>query len=131
MSALAKAVLAYNDGSQFHCWGTINLVGEMWRISLSAIGSWELKWHVWCGRGPPHPQWSLVVQSWSDMHDVEEDTPTHPIGHWQLRVEVTCAMWRRTHPLVGHWQLRVEVTCVMWRRTHPISHWQLRFEVNV
>ena len=63
------------------------------------------------------------------MCNVEKDSL--PIGHWQLRVgsdmcnveeenqplevvEVTCVMWRGTHPPpIGHWQLRVEVTCAM------------------
>ena len=104
------------------------------------IGSWELKWHVWCGDVEEdlspigHQQLRGEVTC-----NVEED----PVGHQELRVEVTCPTWwciREPTPHwpsaveswsdmccvedvpptpIGHQQLRVEVTCVMWR----IPHW--------
>ena len=56
------------------------------------------------------------------MSNEEEESPP-PIGHQELRVEVTWAMRRRIqHPptLIGHQEFRVEVTWVMRRRTqHP------------
>ena len=96
-----------------------------------AISSSALKWLVQCG-GPPNPtpHQSLAAESWSDMCNVEDAPYPTPIGHQQLSIEVTCAMWR-THPILppishqqlrvttptSHQQLRIEVTCAMWR-TH-------------
>ena len=72
----------------------------------------------------PHSTW-LVRWAMRRTHP----TLPPPIGHQQLRVEVTWAM-RRTHPTlppIGHWKLRVEVTWVM-RRTHPIPLWSSAVE---
>ena len=112
---------------------------EEYPPSSLAIGSWELMWHVQCGGGPIHPL--LAIGSWGlKWHVACKRLLTHPlltIGSWglkwhvgsrrllthpllaigKLRVEVTCAMWRRTP--ISHWLLRVEVTCAIWRRTHP------------
>ena len=83
----------------------------------SAISGWELKWHVmWRPHLTLTPHWQPADDSWSDMCNVKDPSYLPPIGHWQLRVEVTCVMWR-THPTsIGHQQLRVEM---MWNVKDP------------
>ena len=108
----------------------------------SAVESWSDMCNV---EDPPYPtpHQPSAVESWNDMHNVEDPPYPPPISHQQLRVEVTCAMWR-IHPTlpplvisswelkwhvqwgapnlpyrtISHQQLSVEVTCAMWR-THP------------
>ena len=86
---------------------------------LLVISSWELKWHVqWGGPTLPYPYWSSAVESWSDMCN-EEDPPTQsPIGHQQLRVEMTWAMGEDPpYPTpIDHQQLRVIKWHVQWGR---------------
>ena len=91
-----------------------------------AIGSWELKWYVWCGGHTlPTLYQPSAVDSWSDMCN-EEDP------------QVTCAM-RRTHlpypPLaIGSWELKWHVWCGGHTLPHPlplaISSWELKEHVQ-
>ena len=119
-----------------------------------AISSWELKWHVWYGGLTLHTP--LAIGSWELNWCVM--WRSHPIRHWQLRVELTCVVWR-THLPPSHWpsgveswtdmcdvepppyptpiihqQLRVEVICNVkdppYPTLPPIGHWQLRVEVT-
>ena len=108
--------------------GDLTLTGcEMWRIP------------------PTHPSFSQMMWLWLDV----KCGGSQPC-HWQLRVEVTCTMWRTLPPSAvdswsdmcnvedpppidsckfkwhvqcggpfPHWQLRVEVTCAMWRTLPP------------
>ena len=99
-------------------------------LPLINISSWELKWHMQCG-GPtlPYPpHWPSVVESWSDMCNVEIH-PTLPplvISSWQLKWHGDMCK-RRTHPTltpINHQHLRVEVTCVIWRPYPTLpSYW--------
>ena len=51
---------------------------------------------------------------------MEDATPQSAISSCELKWRV---MWRNPHP-IGHWQLRVEVTCnVEEDPPTPISHW--------
>ena len=92
MLALALAVLPYRSGSQF-CF-----TAEL-----------QPPWLVTCAieeEDPhhPNPHWSSGVEIWSDMSNEEEYPHLHPptpIGHQELRVEVTWAM-RRSTPTITH-----------------------------
>ena len=63
----------------------------------SAVESWSNM----SNEDPPYPtpHQSSAVESWSGMSNEETHPTLTPIGHQQLRVEVTWAM-RRTHPTV-------------------------------
>ena len=82
MPALALAVLAYSDGSQFRFTAELQLT---WLVT------WAMR-----EEDPPHPH-------------------PPPVGHQELRVEITWAMRRRTPCHIGHQELRVEVTWAVRR----------------
>ena len=55
-------------------------------------------------RIPPSPRWCNFDWMWN----VKDTTHPPPISPWQLRVEVTCTMWRRIHPPNPNQSLAVE-----------------------
>ena len=74
----------------------------------------------------------LSCNQLSCWHELLGGGPSTPIGHQELRVEVTWAMRSKTptqSPL-GHQELRVEVPWAMRTPTHPIGHQELRVEVT-
>ena len=112
----------------FHCWATMNLVGEMSSEEdphYPLTGHQQLKVEVTWGMRRTHPL--STISSW-ELKWHEEDPP--PVNHQELRVEVTWAM-RRTFP-TPHW-LAINSWSDMSSEEDPpyppltISTWELKW----
>ena len=104
-------MLEYSDGSQFG-------------FTAEAHSTWLVR----CGGYPSSP-------GWCDWLGVKCEGGPTPIGHQQLRIEVTCAIWRRTHPspssAIYGWELKWHVQCG-GGPTPPLAiiSWELKLHVQ-